>query len=170
MASPEIDTARDIAERAHRDQIDKIGEPYIQHPQMVASLVQRLPWFRDAGERTQLDAVAAAWLHDVIEDTGETATSLKTAGISECVVAAVVALTRTDDVADDDYYANIDRQPLARLVKIADVASNLAPERVARLTDATRERLAARYAHALSQLHVDRSVITDLHAAAPGHA
>src|SRR6478752_198757 len=145
LASPEIETARAIAERAHRGQVDQIGEPYIHHPQMVASLVQRLPEFGKVDEHTQLDAVVAAWLHDVIEDTDETAESLTAAGVSERAIAAVTALTRTADVAPDDYYANIDRRPLARLVKTADVASNLAPERVARLNEATRIRLAARY-------------------------
>ncbi len=133
LASPEIDVAREIAIRAHQGQCDKIGEPYIQHPEMVASLVQSLPMFRHADERAQLDAVVAAWLHDVIEDTDETAESLKAAGVTDRAIAAVTALTRTGDVPTDDYYANIDSQPLARMVKVADIASNLAPERVARL-------------------------------------
>jgi (p)ppGpp synthase/HD superfamily hydrolase len=68
LASPEIQTARVIAELAHRGKVDQIGEPYIQHPQMVASLVQRLPEFGEADEQTQLDAEVAPWLHDVIDD------------------------------------------------------------------------------------------------------
>ena len=159
----QADVARRVATHAHEGQLDKIGAPYIEHTAMVASFVQALPGFAALDERAQSDAVAAAWLHDVIEDTDETAESLRAAGISTGAVSAVVALTRTAAVADDDYYAGIAALPVALLVKTADLASNLAPERVAELDEHTRLRLARRYAHALAALGVDRSVITALH-------
>ena len=84
-------------------------------------------------------------------------------GLSPDVVTAVVALTRTRRVEPDEYYATIRNEPIAKLVKIADLASNLAPERVARLDAATRARLEVRYSHALDALAVERSVITKLH-------
>ena len=158
-----IDTARGIAETAHTGQVDKIGAPYIQHPAMVADLVQRLPGYLDADPDTRQDAVVAAWLHDVIEDTPTTADDLRGAGLSDRSVDAVVALTRTKDVPPDDYYATITAQPVALLVKTADLASNLAPDRVAQLDDATRTRLEAKYTKALAQLGVSRDTITALH-------
>ena len=109
----QVQVARDIATRAHRGQLDKIGAPYIEHPATVATLVQSLPDFAAADEQAQSDAVAAAWLHDVIEDTDETAESLRVAGISERAVSIVVALTRTHDVTPADYYATIRRPWLA---------------------------------------------------------
>jgi hypothetical protein len=118
---------------------------------MVASLVQQLAAFASADTQTQGDAVAAAWLHDTIEDTGETPASLKAAGISQRAIEAVIALTRTDEVADDDYYAAVKAQPIALLVKTADLASNLAPERVEQLDGSTRMRLDKKYTHALAE-------------------
>ncbi|WP_460825652.1 RelA/SpoT family protein [Nostocoides australiense] len=56
-----IERAYEVAEEAHRDQKRKSGEPYITHPLAVASILATL------GMPT--DTVAAALLHDVVEDT-----------------------------------------------------------------------------------------------------
>ena len=45
------------------------GEPYIVHPAEVASIVAAVPG-------STPDMVAAAWLHDVVEDTGVTFTDI----------------------------------------------------------------------------------------------
>lgn len=50
-----------MAERAHADQVRKSGDPYIQHPLAVASLLADLGM--DA------DTIAAGLLHDVVEDS-----------------------------------------------------------------------------------------------------
>ncbi len=159
----QVEAARRLATRAHEGQLDKIGVPYIEHPATVAAYVQALPDFATLDERAQSDAVAAAWLHDVLEDTDETVESLRAAGISGSAISAVIILTRTAVVPDDDYYAGIAMLPVALLVKTADLASNLAPERVAQLDEHTRARLARKYAHALEVLGIDRAVITALH-------
>ena len=53
--------AYDIAEEAHRGQIRKTGEPYIYHPVAVAQIL---------ADRCLADeSIAAAILHDTIEDT-----------------------------------------------------------------------------------------------------
>jgi (p)ppGpp synthase/HD superfamily hydrolase len=163
----QVEAARRVATRAHEGQLDRIGVPYIEHPATVAVYVQALPGFATLDERAQSDAVAAAWLHDVLEDTDETVESLRAAGISGPAISAVVTLTRTAAVTDDDYYAGITTLPVALLVKTADLASNLAPERVAQLDEHTRARLARKYARALDVLGVDRSVITALHEGRP---
>lgn len=163
LPSPLIRVATGLAQRAHRGQRDKIGDPYIEHPAMVAGLVQHLPDYAAADEETQAAAVCAAWLHDTIEDTDETSETLSQAGMPQPVICAVLALTRQADLPDDDYYAAIRRDPIATLVKIADVASNLAPHRTARLAEPIRTRLETKYSHALARLDVDRSVIDDLH-------
>lgn len=163
MTDNAIVLAREIAERAHAGQTDKIGAPYIQHPASVAALVQRLPAYQAADPQTQQDAVVAAWLHDVIEDTSVTAEDLLSQGLPPRAVDAVVALTRTKEVAPNDYYATITTQPVALLVKTADLATNLDPVRVAQLDDATRVRLDNKYTNALAQLSVPRATIDALH-------
>ncbi len=160
-----INTARLIATRAHAGQVDKAGRPYVHHPERVVAMLRLLPTYAAADVGTRTDAVAAGWLHDVIEDAGETTDSLLAAGISTRAVTAVSALTRRADVDEDAYYAGVAAQPIARLVKIADLADNLDPERTARLDPQTRDRLAAKYAHALDVLEVERSLIDSLHAA-----
>ena len=51
-----------FAEIAHRPQTRRSGEPYITHPLAVASILTQ--WKLDA------QALAAALLHDVMEDSG----------------------------------------------------------------------------------------------------
>jgi len=57
-----IKTARDFSRHAHKDQKRKYtGEPYFNHCQEVADLVEQYGWHHHHN-------VAAAYLHDVVED------------------------------------------------------------------------------------------------------
>lgn len=142
---PVIAAARAIATVAHRGQVDKAGEPYIDHPRRVAERVAE----RD---RYIPGDVAAAWLHDVLEDTDVTADDLLAAGIPDNVVGIVRAVTRTGIQSPEDYYAAVYDWPGARIVKLADIADNLDPKRLALLDDATIARLTRKYAKALEHL------------------
>ena len=142
-----IDRARELAIAAHHGQTDKAGADYWTHPERVADHVRRL--YPDAPDA----AVAAAWLHDVVEDTPWTADALVTEGFPAEVVDAVVALSRSSDVEPDDYYRAIrERGGIALMVKHADIADNTDPERLARLEPELAERLRGKYAHAMTQL------------------
>lgn len=132
-----------IAREAHAGQSDKSGQPYIGHPLRVMAALD------GAHERM------AAVLHDVIEDTPVTADDLRAAGCPEEVVAAVVALSRGDGEAQGDYLARVAANPLARTVKLADIADNSSPARLAALDEPTRARLTAKYAAALAYLRGD---------------
>lgn len=129
-----------MATIAHRFQTDKIGVPYIEHPRRVAAKLD------------DPKHIAAAWLHDVVEDCGITAKDLAAAGISDEVISAVVLLTRTEDNKDDRYYAAIRENPIALAVKLADIADNTDPGRTVRLEPKDRERLAKKYKTALQLL------------------
>ena len=85
---PEIALA--IATEAHAGQVDKAGVPYIKHVTTVATALY--PY----GE----EAIAVAFLHDVIEDTEWTQRDLMEAGIPENVAAYVQALSRGSDLAN----------------------------------------------------------------------
>ena len=141
--------ARALATSAHAGQVDKAGAPYITHPERVAA---RVAGGTPTGTHDDAEAVAVAWLHDVVEDTAVTAADLAAAGFPGTVVAAVLALTRAPGEDPDGYYARVAADPLALRVKRADIADNTDPARVAALDPATRERLAAKYAHALAVL------------------
>jgi (p)ppGpp synthase/HD superfamily hydrolase len=141
-----IEAARVIATAAHAGQVDKTGHPYITHPERVAAKVSAL--FPDAPAAV----VAAALLHDVIEDTPVTAAELIAAGIPAPVVDAVNAVTKREGEPVEKYFERVRSNAWAVLVKTADIADNTDPERVAQLDPATRERLQEKYARARALL------------------
>ncbi|WP_170006265.1 HD domain-containing protein [Bacillus fonticola] len=64
-----VRSAQDLATRAHAHQVRDSGEPYITHPEAV--------FFRLCHEQADADTLAAAWLHDVVEDTDVTLDSIR---------------------------------------------------------------------------------------------
>lgn len=114
-----LERAIALACRAHRGQRypSPEAEPYIQHPLRVMLSVQ--------GFRAQMAAV----LHDVLEDTDTGPDDLADEGLPADVVAAVVALTHRREHTYERYIEQVARDPLARVVKLADLADNLANNR-----------------------------------------
>jgi GTP pyrophosphokinase len=84
-----IEKAYRIAEEKHRDQKRQSGEPYITHPLAVAQIVAEL------GLAPR--AVAAALLHDTVEDTGYPLDEL-TAEFGDEVALLVDGVTKLDKV------------------------------------------------------------------------
>jgi (p)ppGpp synthase/HD superfamily hydrolase len=115
-AKSELELAIELAVRAHRGQRypSPEAEPFIEHPLRVMLAVR--------GFRAQ----AAAVLHDVLEDTTVTVEELRRAQLSGEVVDAVVALTRTPLQTYEDYIEQVAGNAVARQVKLADLADNLA--------------------------------------------
>ncbi len=64
-----IQHAYELASRAHKGTLRRSGEPYIQHPLEVALLL--------ADMRIDAEGIAAALLHDVVEDTDYTLDDLR---------------------------------------------------------------------------------------------
>ena len=141
MGAELVATARRLAAHHHAGQVDKAGQPYIGHIERVADRVSHL----------EPEVVAAAWLHDIIEDTPVTEADLAAAGIPAVVIEAVVLLTKTGGPLDT-YYARIRENPLALAVKLADIADNADPDRQAQLDPEIRERLTRKYAKAVAAL------------------
>jgi len=138
-----VDAAERLATRAHAGQVDKSGQPYIGHPARVAALARN----HGGGEPVEV----VAWLHDVIEDTAVTREEIEEAFGTE-IADGVHALTRRADDEGDLYYERVAVNPIALAVKRADIEDNLDPVRTAQLDTLTRQRLAAKYAHALAVL------------------
>lgn len=158
-----------LAEFAHRNQTDKAGLPYIEHPRRVMAAVQAqgaLPYVQ-----------MAAILHDVTEDTAYTPQMLLDLGVPSPAVEIVKLLDRDfsralfhelnptalEEVAlvreleariSEFYYTEIRKRPEAKMIKNEDIADNLQPWRLAYLPEEEQERLRDRkYKRALALLN-----------------
>lgn len=135
LSLPQVEA---IARRAHAGQTDKAGRPYAEHLQAVAEGVRAR-----GGSDGQ---IAAAWLHDSLEDGVLSPGWLAGAALPQEVKDIVLALTRRPGEDLADYTARVLAVPGARLVKEADLAHNADPDRLAVLDGPTRARLTAKYA------------------------
>lgn len=147
-----------LAEFAHRNQVDKAGLPYIEHPRRVLAKVQAqgaLPYVQ-----------MAAILHDVTEDTAFTPKMLLELGVPESAVEIVKLVDRdysrqvmlgdptkshkvlSKELTDQYYYEEIRNNPGALMVKLADIEDNLSSWRLVYLSEETQERLKTKYAKA----------------------
>ena len=158
---PVNDRPEMIARKAHEFQKDKSGAAYIQHPARVAQNAKMLASFLGLQKSEVELAQSIAWLHDVIEDSASepfgqvTAEDLLNWGISEEIVGSVKLLTRVKGERDKSaYYIRLLDNPLARLVKIADIADNRNLERRAALSPSDARYLEQKYSHALSILEL----------------
>ncbi|MFI1165119.1 HD domain-containing protein [Streptomyces sp. NPDC020801] len=127
-----------VARAAHAGQTDKAGRPYAGHLQAVAEGV------RARGGDT--DQIAAAWLHDSVEDAALSGRWLCEAGLSRRTKDIVLAVTKRAGEDPAAYARRILATPGALLVKEADLAHNADPGRLAVLDAATRARLTEKYA------------------------
>jgi (p)ppGpp synthase/HD superfamily hydrolase len=129
-----------LAARLHAGQVDKAGAPYIDHLTRVAeNLLRRWP---DASHAE----VAAAWLHDALEDTDATVQSLLAAGVPAEAVEIVQAVTKPEGAIYLDWISELaSTGPIGAVrVKLADNDDNRDPARVAALPGAS-ERVVTRY-------------------------
>ncbi|MQA84790.1 MAG: HD domain-containing protein [Streptosporangiales bacterium] len=140
-----VDDAVAVARRAHAGQTDKAGRPYIEHPLRVMA--------RLAGDEERMAAV----LHDVLEDTAVTVGDLRSAGCPEPVIAAVLALTKQPGESLAQSMARAAADPIARVVKRADIADNSDPRRLALLDRAAADRLRRKYADSIRLLDQPRA-------------
>ncbi|CCK30047.1 hypothetical protein BN159_5668 [Streptomyces davaonensis JCM 4913] len=135
LTLPEVEA---LARAAHEGQTDKAGRPYAGHLKAVADGVRAR-----GGDDHQ---IAAAWLHDAIEDEALTEGWLREAALSDRTKAIVLALTKQPGEPPEEYAGRILATPGARLVKEADLAHNANPDRLSVLDEATRTRLTEKYA------------------------
>jgi len=147
----------------HLNQQDKLGFPYIEHPRRVFFNLLTALQSSSLSEQDQWFASQASWLHDVIEDSGEfsyrpiTGHDLTMWGFDSRVVDIVKKLTRGEANPEaDDYYRLIEGDEVARVVKLADIADNLANWRTELLSKEKKQALANKYSMALDKLGYSR--------------
>lgn len=123
-----FETALEIAVLAHKGQVDKNGMSYILHPMAVAAQLDSL----------ELKTIAI--LHDTIEDTNVTADYLLEKGIPKNIVETVQLLSKPEGEDYESYLRRVKANPLARRVKLADLANNTDPKRASGLNEARKKK------------------------------
>ena len=114
---------------AHKNQVDKSGMPYVYHP------------FHLAEQMNDELSTCVALLHDVAEDTDITLDDLKSKGFPDEVIEALVLMTHKDGVPYLDYVRAMKDNPIARKVKLADLAHNSDLTRLDKVDDKAIERI-----------------------------
>ena len=119
-----------IAAEAHAGQKDRAGAPYILHP--IRLMIQM----------DSENAMMAAVLHDVVENSVWTLDDLRKEGFSNEVLNAVDSLTHRDKEGEDywDYIQRAKSDPIAIKVKLADLEDNLNPDRLNEVTEKDEKR------------------------------
>lgn len=120
--------AMTIAYDAHHGQVDKSGQPYIFHPYHLAE------------QMSDEVSVCAALLHDVVEDTEVTFEDLEKEFPAE-VTDVLRLLTHEDEEDYFEYVKRIKENPVAKAIKLADIAHNSDQSRLDGCTDVTEEKL-----------------------------
>lgn len=134
-----LDRAIMLATRCHEGQVDKGGQPYILHPLRVMLACQT--------EQERITAV----LHDVMEDCGVSwATIARRFG--DAIADAVAALTREEGESYASFIKRCATNPIARTVKMADLADNMDVRRLGREPTAEDGKRLHRYADARALL------------------
>ena len=124
-----IEKAIEIAARHHAGDTDKAGKPYLLHPLRLMFAV-----------RSPFEMMAAV-LHDVVEDTPVTLQDLESEGFHPDVIAAIDALTKKPGESRLEAAARAAQDPIALVVKLADVTDNMDLSRIADPKDRDFERL-----------------------------
>lgn len=116
-----IDKAREIATKYHEGQTRWNGDPYITHPERVATKLQELNY--------PDEVVVAAWLHDVLEDCKphqleEAETEIRDA-FGWNMLGILNTLKHYEEHSYSEYIARLAPIYVARTVKIYDLIDNL---------------------------------------------
>jgi hypothetical protein len=138
-----------LARNAHAAQTDKAGRPYAEHLRAVADGVRAR-----GGDEEQ---IAAAWLHDSVEDDALSEEWLREAALSARTKAIVLAVTKRAGEPPEAYAGRVLATPGALLVKESDLAHNADPARLATLNEPTRTRLTQKYAKMRELLGLTRT-------------
>lgn len=134
-----LDAAITLAVQAHRGQTDKGGQPYILHPLRVMLACKSEP------ERI------VAVLHDTVEDTGLEMGIIRHR-FGMVVANAVDALTRRGGEAYPAFIERCAADPIARKVKLADIADNMDLSRLGREPTTADAQRMWRYGEARNRL------------------
>ena len=124
-----VKDAKELAKKLHDGMTDKYGNPYFYHLERVANRVREME-YNMVDETSEINLyIAAAYLHDVIEDTDHLIGDLIDE-FGETIAEAVKLLTRDKEETYADYVVGIKNSvflegKIARVVKLADLFDHL---------------------------------------------
>ncbi len=125
MTDNRIILAAQHAELCHRGQVRKYtGRPYIEHPARVAGRVMTLAYVDD-------DVVAAAWMHDILEDCKGAIIPAIFSPRCYGMIAALTNPSKDHPLLNRDERKQMDRdhlrnvEPWVKIIKLIDRIDNL---------------------------------------------
>jgi (p)ppGpp synthase/HD superfamily hydrolase len=140
------------AVKAHAGQVDKCGQPYILHPIAVAETIEAME--TATAITLDEDEIVVALLHDVIEDTGYVLPAESLSGGQANALRAITRQSARQPFPETyaEYIERVCADLIASVVKLADLAHNLSPERQACLPEKEQRSLEKRYLKARDRI------------------
>ncbi|GAA5630250.1 bifunctional (p)ppGpp synthase/hydrolase RelA [Acinetobacter calcoaceticus] len=124
-----LERAISLAAERHAGQVDKANAPYILHPLRVMLNVP------------EIEHKIVAVLHDILEDTATTIDELYRLGFQTHLIDAIIALTKQEGESRIQAAQRTVQNPIARVVKLADITDNMDLSRIQSPTMKDFERL-----------------------------
>jgi GTP diphosphokinase / guanosine-3',5'-bis(diphosphate) 3'-diphosphatase len=124
-----LERAISLAAERHAGQVDKANAPYILHPLRVMLNVP------------DIEHKIVAVLHDILEDTTTTIDELYRLGFQTHLIDAIIALTKQEGESRIQAAQRTVQNPIARVVKLADITDNMDLTRIQSPTMKDFERL-----------------------------
>jgi (p)ppGpp synthase/HD superfamily hydrolase len=113
----------------HKNQVDISGQPYFLHLQRVSKKLKITPYKE------------IAYLHDIFEDTNTYDFELSYLGVAKWQIDIIKILTKRKDELYEDYILRLAKDPIARIIKIADLEDNMDVTRLKVLDEINIQRL-----------------------------
>lgn len=123
-----------ISNDAHLGQVDKGGNPYILHPLAVMNLIKEDDYFFN------IACKIVAILHDTVEDTDVTLEKLSYI-FPKYIVHSIDIISKREFQSKNEYYRDVKDNPIARVVKLADLTHNMDISRIKNPTDRDYKRV-----------------------------
>ncbi|ENX41643.1 HD domain-containing protein [Acinetobacter sp. NIPH 2100] len=124
-----LEQAIAFAAQQHSGQVDKANVPYILHPLRVMLNVP------------SIEHKIVAVLHDVLEDTETSIDDLYRLAFEPQIIEAIIALTKQKGESRIEAAQRTVQNPLARVVKLADITDNMDLSRIPSPTIKDFERM-----------------------------
>ena len=142
----QYETAKALAIQYHDGQVDAGGEPYMNHLLFVYDRIMEQydapgSWGYDDKHILIAKASIVGLLHDILEDTDCTEEVLREHALDDDIVEAVVTMTHRPGEAYFDYLCRVEQNPIARIVKIADLEHNMDVRRLKKFGEYEKSRI-----------------------------